>query len=163
MEKKIVVENESVNIDGAGVLSMLLFGVSIAMWVLALVEIGNNSLVCAEIRHLNGGMFQQCWDTVCTLWAVSLWYKLWIITAVTSTAACWCCGGFLSLIMNVASFFVPLSIPVTSVIASEILTDISLSTWVFIIGCNVGVFFLWGIVMGVKEYLKEKKEVSLQM
>lgn len=162
MEKKIV-ENESANNNRAEILSMLLFGVSISMWVLALIEIGNNSLVCAEIQRMNGGMFEQCWYTVCTLWAVSMWYKLWIITAVSSTVACWCDGGFLSLIMTVASFFVPIIIPVTSVIAIEILTSISLSTWVFIIGCNIGVFFLWCIAVGVKEYLKEKKEVSLQM
>ena len=43
------------------------------------------------------------------------------------------------------------------------LAGISLEIWLFIVLSDVIIFFLWCIAVGVKEYLKEKKEVSLQM
>ena len=152
MEKNCVAGNESNEIDTASVWSMIVFAVSIIMWYLTLKGISEDVELCSAIHHVRGGLLAQCWGTVSLLWGVSLWLKLWIITAVASTAICWCAGGFFSLIASIGSFFMPIFIGENLFI----LVGLSISVWLFIIGLNVVVFILWCIFYS----LKYDKEVS---
>ena len=150
---------EPAEMPAEGVASLLLFGVSMLMWLMALYEINGNSQLCSDIQHLSdwqAGLFDYCWRIICLMWQASLWFKLWLVTAVASTAMCWAIGGFLSLCMLIPSFWVSAAISLRN---SEELTSVSLGTWLFIVGMNIVVFILWLIVVGIKEHLAEKKEV----
>ena len=88
----------------------------------------------------------------------------WMTIGVLATAVCWPVGGFCSLLRCIpGSIFMSVIMPHNGLIEScDIMTN-SMGVNAVIVLINIGVFFLWCIVMGVKECLKEKKEVSLEM
>ena len=102
-------EKEEKNMGVLGALSLVSFVVAIVAWFMTIECVQSDWNLLHEIHkitcYIGVSDFHKTMEIVALMWGVSVWYKLWIISAVVSTALLWPCGGFLSLIMTIIAFF----------------------------------------------------------
>ncbi len=148
IKKKEDMEKKA-EIDFWGALSLVSFVIAVVAWFMTIkttcVDLELLLKVEKITRYIGISNFHKTMEVVSLMWSVSVWYRLWIISAVASTIALWPCGGFLSLIAMTLSFilaFGGIVIP---------LGTIHIDTWGVIVVMNIFVFVLWCIVAIIKE------------
>ena len=129
---------EKFEIGRSELISVLFFVASVIFWVATLMELGQHPEWKDSVLAGPEDYFPHVWYTVCALWSVSLYFKLWLFAAAASTVVCWQIGGPLSLFAAPCVTLLPRFIPAADEVmfGCEQFMGISSEVWTFVIGIN---------------------------
>lgn len=145
-------------------LSLLLYVVAFIFWVITMYDLVRHP----ELEPLINGGPKGFWDgaayIISKLWSVSVYFRVWLLSALGASVALWVYGGFLAIISFVGSFFLPamVSNPSPYYIGYEELVGISITVWMAVVLFSVCVFVISMISFFIKEISRDirKKVIS---